>query len=100
MITDDKSLFYSKAITRSRRIQARKRLFSIEPFIHYKNKILSDFFTQDVVVEVVIFRTIEDGLFRGCSRMERGGGKKAPLPKIYHTYPTMMKLGTVITYPK
>ena len=24
------------------------------------------------------------------------GGQKAPLPKIYHTYPTMMKLGTVI----
>ena len=29
-----------------------------------------------------------------------GGGKKAPLPKIYHTYPTMMKLGTVIPYLK
>ena len=24
----------------------------------------------------------------------------APLPKICHTYPTMMKLGTVIPYPK
>ena len=29
-----------------------------------------------------------------------GGDKKAPLPKICHTYPTMMKLGTVIPYPK
>ena len=29
-----------------------------------------------------------------------GGGKKAPLPKICHTYPTMMKLGTVIPYLK
>ena len=28
----------------------------------------------------------------------RGGGKKAPLPKTCHTYPTMMKLGTVIHY--
>ena len=28
------------------------------------------------------------------------GAKKVPLPKIYHTYPTMMKLGTVIPYPK
>ena len=28
------------------------------------------------------------------------GGKKAPLPKICHTYPTMMKLGTVIPYLK
>ena len=40
---------------------------------------------------------IEHGHFRGCSRMG-GGGKKAPLPKICHTYPTMMKLGAVIPY--
>ena len=25
-----------------------------------------------------------------------GGGQKAPVPKICHTYPTVMKLGTVI----
>ena len=31
---------------------------------------------------------------------EWGGAKKAPLPKICDTYPTMMKLGTVIPYPK
>ena len=30
-----------------------------------------------------------------------GGGQKGPpLPKICHTYPTLMKLGTVIPYPK
>ena len=29
-----------------------------------------------------------------------GCGKNAPLPKICHTYPTMMKLGTVIPYLK
>ena len=28
------------------------------------------------------------------------GGKKIPLPKICHTYPTAMKLDTVIPYPK
>ena len=28
------------------------------------------------------------------------GGKKAPLPKICHRYPTMMKIGTVIPYLK
>ena len=28
------------------------------------------------------------------------GAKKAPLPKICYTYPTMMKLGTVIPYLK
>ena len=29
-----------------------------------------------------------------------GGGQKGPLSKLCHTYPTMMKLGTVIPYPK
>ena len=45
------------------------------------------------------FKPIQDGLFRGCSQTERGA-KKAPLPKICQTYPTMMKLGTVIPYLK
>ena len=31
------------------------------------------------------------GAAQGC-----GGGQKAPLPKILHTYPTTMKLGMVI----
>ena len=29
-----------------------------------------------------------------------GGSKKAPLPKNCHTYPTIMKLGTVMPYLK
>ena len=29
-----------------------------------------------------------------------GGAKRAPFPKICHTYPAMMKLGTVIPYPR
>ena len=41
---------------------------------------------------------IQDGLFRGCSPMGRRGGFLAPLPKIPHTYPTMMKLGTIVPY--
>ena len=28
------------------------------------------------------------------------GGQKGPLPEISHTYPTVMKLGTVIPYLK
>ena len=40
---------------------------------------------------------IQDGHFQGRSRM---GGQKGPLSKICHTYPTMMKRGTVIPYPK
>ena len=43
---------------------------------------------------VVNLNPIQDGLFRGCSRIR--GAKRAPLPKIFHTYPTMMKLGTDI----
>ena len=41
------------------------------------------------------FNPVKDGPFPGCSRM---GGKKASLPKICPTYPTIMKVGTVIPY--
>ena len=41
---------------------------------------------------------IQDKHFRGCSRMV--APNRLPLPKICHTYPTMMKLGAVIPYPK
>ena len=42
---------------------------------------------------------IQDGLFRGWSRM--GGGQKGPpLHKICHAYPTEMKLVTVTPQPK
>ena len=37
---------------------------------------------------------IQDGHFRICLRM--GEGKKARLPKICHTYPTMMNLCSYI----
>ena len=48
------------------------------------------------VATVTIFNPIQDGLFWGCSRIGGGGCKKTPpLPKICHTYPTMMKLGIV-----
>ena len=30
----------------------------------------------------------------------QGRGQKGPLPKICHTYPAMMKFGTIIPYPK
>ena len=42
-----------------------------------------------------LLNPIQDRLFWGCSRMG-GGTKKAPLPKICYTYPTTMKLGTLI----
>ena len=39
-------------------------------------------------------KPIQDGLFRGCSRMGRTKGPT--VHKFCHTYPTMIKLGTVI----
>ena len=47
----------------------------------------------------LIVNPIQDGHFWGWSRME-GGKRPLPLPKICHTYPTVMKLGTVIPYLK
>ena len=45
------------------------------------------------------FNSIQDGHFWGCSRMGEERGAFWPLlPKICDTYPTMMKLGTVILY--
>ena len=41
---------------------------------------------------------IQNVSFRGCSQQR--GSKKAPFPKICHTYCTMMKLDTVIPYLK
>ena len=49
---------------------------------------------QCAMLALTLFRM---GFFLGCSWV---GGKKAPLPKICHTDPTMMKLVTVIPYPK
>ena len=49
--------------------------------------------------EVHLLNLIQYRRFRGCSWME--GGRKGPRPpKIYHTYPTMMKHGTIIPYLK
>ena len=46
-----------------------------------------------------MFNPIQDGLFCGCSRMG-AEARKPTLPKICHTYSTMIKLGTVIPYLK
>ena len=56
---------------------------------------------EDLVVNTAqnnqfLINPIQDEPFRGCSRM---GEKRAPIPKICLTYPTMMKLGTVILLP-
>ena len=51
------------------------------------------------VLRIYWISPIQDEHFRGCSRMWGGGCKKAPpVPKTCRTYPTMMKLGTVIPY--
>ena len=41
------------------------------------------------------------GFFGAAHGWGGGGGQKAPpFPKICHTYPTMMKLDTIIPYTK
>ena len=47
-----------------------------------------------MAVSLTLFRM---GIFGAAHRW---GGKETPLPKICHTYPTMMKPGTVIPYLK
>ena len=48
---------------------------------------------------LIVFRMGLFGAAQGCLGLEGGrGAKKAPLPKIYHTYSTMMSFGTVMTY--
>ena len=54
---------------------------------------------------LVLFRMVVFGTAHGwegeiCVADFREGGLFAPLPKICHTYPTMMKLGTVLMYLK
>ena len=51
-----------------------------------------------IIMFQFLFNFIQDGHFRECSRT--GQEHKSPLPKICHTNPTMMKLGTVIPYLK
>ena len=46
-----------------------------------------------------IVNLIQDWLFWCCPRIGEGQ-KDLPLPKICHTYPKMIKLGTVIPYLK
>ena len=45
------------------------------------------------LIQLNIVNPIQNGLFW---RLLMDGGQKGPLPKICYTYPTMMKLGTVI----
>ena len=68
-------------------------------FSRYQTKCIIKFLFRQLKTN---FNPIQDGHFRGCSRMAGGGrgGKKTLLPKICHTDPTIMKLGTVIPYPK
>ena len=50
-------------------------------------------YTCNMKSSLTLFRM---GLF-GAAHGEQGG-KKAPLPEICHTYPTMIKHGSVILY--
>ena len=60
-----------------------------------KTKILPDF-QMCISVPLMVHGVGIFGAAHGCE----GGVGRPPLPKIWHTYSKMMKLGTVITYLK
>ena len=53
---------------------------------------------EELIAFIVVGVILNPRSFWGCSRME--GTKKAPLTKVCHTYPTMMKFGTLTFYLK
>ena len=64
----------------------------------HKNIKKSNFYKNKKVIKIddIDVNPIQDGPFWGCSQMG-GGGQKSPAPlKICHTYPTMIKLGTLL----
>ena len=54
-------------------------------------------FLEKLKYQVSGLNPIQHGLFWGCSRIG-GPTSPSPHPKICHTYPTMVKLGTDIPY--
>ena len=73
----------------------QKRSLSTEEVIeciYADNDSKSGIFSSDYLT---LFRM---GLLGSAHGWEGGRGKKTSLPKIFHTYPTTMKLGTVISY--
>ena len=72
---------------------------SVEDFLSYywaKPHFPTEFFT----FTKENLNPIQDGPFWGCSQMGDGGAKRRFLPKICQTYPTIMKLGTIVPYLK
>ena len=60
------------------------------------SRILTNMSKQKLAIsKLTLFRMDLFGAARGWE-----GGQKGPLPEISHTYPTVMKLGTVIPYLK
>ena len=55
------------------------------------------FFLKMQDISLTLFRMGFFGVVHGWGG---GGAKRPPLSKICHTYPTVMKLGTVTPYPK
>ena len=58
-------------------------------YIAFQNALQKEFSSLN---SLILFRTGSLGVAHRC------GDKKVPFPKICHTYPAMMKLGTVIPY--
>ena len=65
--------------------------------IKYFKTVRSSDPSQHPSLPLTLFRM---GFFGAAHGWWGWGGGKVPLPKFCHTYPTMMKLDTVIPYPK
>ena len=76
---------------------------------------MKELYFEELLIIIAIYKVLcqqtpislkptQDWPFLGCSQIRGGGGlvvkKRIPLPKICHTDPTMMKLGTVVPYLK
>ena len=79
----------------------RKTCLKEQPFIFtiwwitFSKHLFSTYVIMECLIEL---NPIQDGLFQGCGKGRREGAFWPPVPKIRHTYPTKMKLGTVIPY--
>ena len=63
---------------------------------HIQKTLLLRLLLEDIEETMKTLTLFRMGIFGAAH--EWGGGQRDPLPKICHTYPTIMKLGTVIPY--
>ena len=92
-----KCLFFAFTIVWDRRKNTKHyRLATASALNTIENKItnIKDFVKRNYNAKISDINSIQGGLFQSCSRI--GSDKKVSLPKISHTYHTMLKLGIFV----